>query len=220
MNGKLIVIEGLDGSGKTTQFEMLKKRFDGCKFITFPNYGSPSGEIINQYLRGEFKEQNPVAAAYSASSFYAVDRYASYKSDWERKYKAGKTIISARYTPSNAMYQMTKLPKSIWKEYIDWLYDYEYKKLGIPIPDRIIFLDVPVEVSQWLLMERYGGDKAKMDIHESDVAFLKSCSDAAEYTMKNDACTKWDVIKCCENGQLRNAQLINDEIYGIVNGIV
>ena len=138
MNGKIIVIEGLDGTGKTTQFELLKKSFPDCRFITFPNYQSHSGKIITEYLSGEFNEQNISISSYSASSFYAVDRYISFKKDWESDYKSGKNIISARYTTSNAVYQTTKLDKSEWDTYCSWLYDFEYNKLGIPRPDAAI----------------------------------------------------------------------------------
>ncbi|MBS7397403.1 MAG: deoxynucleoside kinase, partial [Ruminiclostridium sp.] len=150
--GKLFVIEGLDGCGKSTQLEMLKsKTGDNTRFISFPNYDSASGEIIKDYLSGRFAEENGKAGAYTASSFYAVDRYISYKTDWEKDYQAGKTIIAARYTSSNAIYQMTKLDRAQWDEYLSWLEDYEYDKFGIPRPDKVVFLDMPIEVSQKLL---------------------------------------------------------------------
>ncbi len=217
MHGTIIVIEGLDGCGKSTQLELLKETFTDCRFITFPNYESPSGHLITQYLQGEFHEEDPLRSAYSASSFYAADRYASYKKDWEKDYLSGKTIISARYTTSNAFYQMTKLPHDAWGSYADWLYDFEYAKLGIPKPDAVIFLDVPVEVSQRLLTERYDGNEAKKDIHEADVNYLKACREAAMYACEHrPAGEEWHIIRCCENGEMRTIAEIQAEIAGIV----
>lgn len=220
MNGKIIVIEGLDGTGKTTQFELLKKSFSDCRFITFPNYQSHSGKIITEYLSGEFNEQNISISSYSASSFYAVDRYISFKKDWESDYKSGKNIISARYTTSNAVYQTTKLDKSEWDTYCSWLYDFEYNKLGIPRPDAVIFLDVPVEISQQLLLNRYSGDAAKKDIHEADPEYLKACRNAALYVSQHDPDEQWHIIKCCEKGKMKSIEDINAEISHIIKNIL
>ncbi len=220
MPGKIIVIEGLDGCGKSTQLALLKEQFNDCRFITFPNYDSPSGEIIKQYLSGAFCEEDALRSAYSASSFYAVDRYTSFKQDWEKDYLSGKTIISARYTTSNAFYQMTKLPTGEWETYCSWLYDYEYQKLGIPRPDAVIFLDVPIDVSQQLLTARYDGNEAKKDIHEADVSYLKACRDAAMYAYAHrPAGEQWQIISCCENGALRSIADIQEEIAGIVRAL-
>ncbi len=217
MSGTFIVIEGLDGCGKSTQLDLLKAQFTDCRFITFPNYDSPSGQLVTQYLQGEFHEENALRSAYSASSFYAADRYASYKKDWEKDYLSGKTIISARYTTSNAFYQMTKLPHAEWESYCDWLYDFEYEKLGIPKPDAVIFLDVPVEVSQRLLSARYDGDEAKKDIHEADVNYLRACREAAMYAHAHRPVgEEWHIIQCCENGEMRSISDIQAEIAAIV----
>jgi dTMP kinase len=220
MNGKIIVIEGLDGCGKTTQFEMLKNDFSDFKFITFPHYESLSGQIITKYLHGEIAETNPQHSAYSASSFYAIDRYISFKNDWEKDYNEGKTIISARYTTSNAFYQMTKTDKSMWKSYCNWLFDYEYNKLGIPKPDKMIFLDVPVDISQKLLSNRYNGNENKKDIHESDIEYLNKCRESAMYAIKNYDCDKWSIIDCCKNGQLCSAEMIHNEIISVINSVI
>ncbi|MBE6848560.1 MAG: thymidylate kinase [Ruminococcus sp.] len=220
MHGTIIVLEGLDGCGKSTQFELLKETFTDCRFITFPNYDSPSGQLVTQYLQGEFHEENALRSAYSASSFYAADRYASYKKDWEKDYLSGKTIISARYTTSNAFYQMTKLPRDAWESYCGWLYDFEYEKLGIPKPDAVIFLDVPIEVSQKLLSNRYDGDEAKKDIHEADVNYLKACREAAMYAHAHRPTgEEWHIIQCCENGEMRSVSDIQGEIERIVRNI-
>ena len=212
--GKLFVIEGLDGCGKSTQLEMLKsKTGDNTRFISFPNYDSASGEIIKDYLSGRFAEENGKAGAYTASSFYAVDRYISYKTDWEKDYQAGKTIIAARYTSSNAIYQMTKLDRAQWDEYLSWLEDYEYDKFGIPRPDKVVFLDMPIEVSQKLLSSRYGGNEEKKDIHERNVDFLKACREAALYTAKKKG---WFILPCSDGENPFTPERINEQLSAMI----
>ncbi len=209
MGKKLIVIEGLDGGGKTTQLELLKKEYPEFRFITFPNYNSPSGEIVSNYLQGKYNEKNGHISAYTASCFYAVDRYTSYKTDWEKDYSRGITVISARYVSSNAVYQMTKLPESEWDGYMNWLYDTEYNKFGMPKPSATLFLDMPVEVSRRLLLARYNGNEEQMDIHESNLDFLAACRRAALYVAEREG---WEMIRCSENGE----PLPVDKIHTIV----
>lgn len=212
--GKLFVIEGLDGCGKSTQLEMLKSKTDNnTRFISFPNYDSTSGQIIKDYLSGKFVEENGRAGAYTASSFYAVDRYISYKTDWEKDYQAGKTIIAARYTSSNAIYQMTKLDKFQWDEYLSWLEDYEYEKFGIPRPDKVVFLDMPIEVSQKLLSSRYGGNEDKKDIHERNVDFLKACRKAALYTAERKG---WFILPCSDGENPFIPESINEQLSALI----
>lgn len=212
--GKLFVIEGLDGCGKSTQLDMLKSKTDNnTRFISFPNYDSASGQIIKDYLSGKFVEENGKAGAYTASSFYAVDRYISYKTDWEKDYQAGKTIIAARYTSSNAIYQMTKLDKSQWDEYLSWLEDYEYEKFGIPRPDKVVFLDMPIEVSQKLLSSRYGGNEEKKDIHERNVDFLKACREAALYTAERKG---WFILPCSDGENPFIPESINEQLSAMI----
>ncbi len=178
MEKKLIVIEGLDGGGKTTQIELIKKVYPDFRYITFPNYDSPSGKIIKSYLNGDYSEESGYVSAYTASCFYAVDRYTSYKTDWEKDIKAGKIVVSARYVSSNAMYQMTKLSEEKWEEYLNWLYDMEYNKFGMPKPYATLFLDMPTDISRKLLLKRYGGDEKKLDIHESNLMYMDECRKA------------------------------------------
>ncbi len=214
--GKLFVIEGLDGCGKSTQLEMLKAKASGdIRFISFPNYGSASGEIIKDYLSGKFSEEDGRTGAYTAGSFYAIDRYISYKTDWEKDYRSGKTIIAARYTSSNAIYQMAKLEKSHWDEYLSWLEDYEYDKFAIPRPEKIIFLDMPIEVSQKLLSARYGGDEAKKDIHERNISFLKACRESALYTAKKKS---WYILPCSDGEKPYSPEKINKELSELIYG--
>lgn len=211
-NGILIVIDGLDGSGKSTQYDLLKSRIgnNNIRYISFPNYDSNSGAIVKDYLGGKFNEENPQISAFTASSFYAVDRYISYKTDWGREYENGCNFIAARYVSSNAIYQMTKIPKSHWDSYLSWLEDFEFVKFGLPKPDMIVFLDMPVEVSQKLLSARYNGDESKKDIHEKNIEFLKACREAALYVAEKQG---WLVIPCSENGKPLSIEKINDILY-------
>lgn len=164
-NKRLIVLEGLDGSGKTTQFNLIKEYLQAkgvkIKPISFPDYEQPSSALVKMYLNGEFGSDAQSVNAYAASSFYAVDRYASYKKFWEEEYLNGSCILAARYTTSNCIYQMVKLAPDQWDGYIEWLCEYEYNKLQLPKPDLVIFLDMPIEVSQKLMTERYSGDESK-----------------------------------------------------------
>ena len=210
---KLIVIEGLDGSGKSTQLGLLKEKLPDAHFITFPYYETDSGRIISSYLNGKYAETDPGKSAYSASIMYAVDRYTSYKTHWQVLYESGRPVISARYVSSNAVYQMTKLDSTEWQSYLDWLTDLEYVKLGMPRPDLTIFLDMPTEVSQKLLLKRYGGDETKKDIHERDIAYLRHCRDAAMFTAERYG---WRIINCSENDEPRDIPDISSDIMNAI----
>ncbi len=198
----LIVLDGLDGSGKSTQLEHLDAYFreNGTHYrqISFPDYSQPSSALVKQYLGGEFGGSADAVGAYAASSFYAVDRYASFKKFWQDDYEAGTLILAARYTTSNAIHQMGKLPKTEWDAYLAWLEHYEYTLLGLPRPDRVLFLDMPLEVSQKLLVNRYQGDSEKRDIHERDLRYLATCRESALYAAER---LGWNVISCAENGE-------------------
>lgn len=211
--GKLIVIEGLDGSGKSTQldllFENLKKNNIDCKSVSFPDYENPSSTLVKMYLAGEFGKKPGDVNAYAASVFYAADRYASFKSAWGEYYNAGGTVIAGRYTTSNAVHQASKLPESEWENFLSWLYDFEYNKIAIPKPDKVIFLDMPVEVSQKLLSKRYEGDNSKKDIHESDTNYLDRCRKAAVFTAEFSG---WETISCAENGEARSIEDIANDV--------
>ena len=210
--GKLIVIEGLDGSGKSTQLELLpenlRKNGIDSKTVSFPDYDSDSSALVKMYLNGEFGKKPDDVNAYAASLFYAVDRFASYKTTWGQYYNNGGVIISGRYTTSNAVHQTSKMPEADWQGFLDWLYDLEYNKVGIPKPDKVIFLDMPIDVSQKLLSGRYKGDEAKKDIHESDTAYLEKCRKAAMFTA---AYSDWTVIPCAQGDKPRSiADIAND----------
>ena len=211
--GKLIVIEGLDGSGKSTQLELLpenlRKSGIDSKTVSFPDYDSDSSALVKMYLSGEFGKKPDDVNAYAASLFYAVDRFASYKTTWGQYYNNGGVIISGRYTTSNAVHQTSKMPEGSWQGFLDWLYDLEYNKVGIPKPDKVIFLDMPIDVSQKLLSGRYKGDEAKKDIHESDTAYLEKCRKAAMFTA---AYSDWTVIPCAKDGKPRSIGDIANDI--------
>ena len=134
--GKLIVLEGLDGSGKGTQAKLLAKHLTETdhlvREITFPDYDSDSSALVKMYLAGQFGDKPDDVNAYAASSFYAVDRYAGYKSDWGKFYEEGGILIADRYTTSNAVHQCSKLPPEQWDAFLQWLFDYEYHLLGLP----------------------------------------------------------------------------------------
>ncbi|MBQ8790988.1 MAG: deoxynucleoside kinase [Ruminiclostridium sp.] len=218
LKGKLIVIEGLDGCGKSTQLDLLQSKFgDKARFISFPNYESASGSIVKDYLSGKFPEEDMMTGCFTASSIYAVDRYTSYKEYWESDYKSGRNIVAARYTTSNAIYQMAKLEKDKWDEYLDWLWDFEYKKFAIPKPDMVIFLDMPIEISQKLLSKRYDGDESKKDIHEKNIDFLVRCRETALYTAKYD---NWQIISCAEGENVRSVEDINNELCAIIESVI
>lgn len=211
--GKLIVIEGLDGSGKSTQLEFLDKKLKelnvDCKTVSFPAYDNPSSTLVKMYLNGEFGKKPGDVNAYAASVFYTVDRYASYKAAWGDYYLNGGTVIAGRYTTSNAIHQASKLEPNKWEDFLSWLYDFEYNKIGIPKPDKVIFLDMPVEVSQKLLSKRYEGDNSKKDIHESDTEYLDNCRKAAVFTAEYSG---WETIPCSKDGEARSIEDISADV--------
>lgn len=210
--GKLIVIEGLDGSGKSTQLSLLPDRLSAngidCRTVSFPDYESDSSALVKMYLAGKFGTKPSDVNPYAASAFYTVDRYASYKSVWGEYYNSGGTVVSGRYTTSNAVHQTSKLPESEWKAFLDWLYDFEYGKIAIPKPDKVIFLDMPVGVSQKLLDMRYSAGGGK-DIHENDTEYLENCRKAAVFTADYSG---WSIIPCAAGGEPRSVEEISDDI--------
>ncbi len=218
--GKLIVIEGLDGSGKSTQLELLpqnlKKIGIDCKTVSFPDYESDSSALVKMYLSGKFGSKPDDVNAYAASCFYAVDRYASYKTNWGEYYNDGGTVVSGRYTTSNAVHQASKLPKESWEDFLSWLYDFEFGKIGIPKPDLVIFLDMPTDVSQGLLKKRYDGNGGQKDIHEKDVAYLEHCRKAALFTARF---SDWKIVSCAKDGQPRSIDDIAADILSLVKNL-
>jgi len=212
--GKLIVIEGTDGSGKSTQFQKLTQRFreEGKQFKTlvFPQYSEPSSALIRMYLGGEFGTSPSDVNAYAASAFYAVDRYASYKKDWGKWYDEGGLILSDRYTTSNAVHQTSKEAPEDRAAFLQWLYEFEYDKLGMPKPDLVIYLDVPTAFTEKLMRGREQATGTKADIHEQDTAYLATCRETGRKAAKFYG---WTVIQCVKDGCMRSIEDIHEEIY-------
>ena len=215
--GKLIVIEGTDGSGKSTQFRKLTERLEqegqAFKTLVFPRYQEPSSSLIRMYLGGDFGTHPSDVNAYAASSFYAVDRYASYKQDWGEWYENGGLIVSDRYTTSNAVHQTSKEPPEKQGDFLKWLYEFEYDKLGLPRPDLIIYLDVPTSFTEKLMRHREQETNTHADIHEQDMQYLATCRasgrTAAQYY-------GWNVIPCVKEDKMRSIEDIHEEIYALV----
>ena len=211
--GKLIVIEGTDGSGKSTQFRLLTQRLEREKHsfqkLVFPQYAEPSSALIRMYLGGEFGSNPADVNAYAASTFYAVDRYASYKKVWGQWYENGGLVLSDRYTTSNAVHQASKEPVERQGEFLGWLYEFEYDRLGLPRPDLTIYLDVPTEYTEQLMRSREAATGTQADIHEQDMEYLATCRRtgraAAEFY-------GWTVIQCVKDGVMRSIEDIHEEI--------
>ena len=215
--GKLIVIEGTDGSGKSTQFKQLTERLtkEGRAFrkLVFPRYSEPSSALIRMYLGGEFGTNPSDVNSYAASAFYAVDRYASYKQDWGKWYEDGGLVLSDRYTTSNAVHQAAKETAENRAEYLRWLYEFEYDRLGLPRPDLTIYLDVPTDFTEKLMRRREADTNTTADIHEKDMAYLATCRQSGKAAAEFYG---WTVIRCVENGVMRSIEDIHEEIFAHV----
>lgn len=215
---KLIVIEGLDGSGKSTQLELLisalEKDGKRVRKIKLPDYESPSSTLVKMYLGGEFGKDPNAVNAYAAGAFYAVDRYASFTLDWKTDYESDKIIVADRYATSNSIYQTEKIAEADWDSYLDWSEDFEYNKLGIPKPDAVIYLDMTVDISQKLMTGRYGGNESKKDVHEADVAFLEKCRKSALYAASRQG---WHIVECSNGKEPYSIEKIHNEIMKIVD---
>lgn len=214
--GLLIAVDGVDASGKQTQTELLRARLEkerGVRLVSFPAYSSRSSELVKMYLNGDFGSNPDDVSAYAASVFFAADRYATFKTDWGRDYTDGKLIIADRYVSSNMIHQAGKIDDLNEKrKFIDWLYDLEYEKLGLPKPDITIFLDMPPEFGAELMRARAnkitgGGVK---DIHERNFEYLKKSYENALFAAKSCG---WHIISCVDGESVRSVEDINDEIY-------
>ena len=211
--GTLIVIEGLDGSGKATQakllFESLQQQGKEVRQVSFPDYDSDSSALVKMYLAGDFGSDPGDVNAYAASTFFAVDRYASFKKNWRAFYENGGVVIADRYTTSNAVHQCSKLPETEWEGFLSWLFHFEYDLLGIPAPDRVFYLQTAPGVNQKLLDHRYHGDEQKKDIHERNANYLAHSRAAAEFCAEK---LGWTTIHCVRDGAMRGIQEIHEEL--------
>ena len=218
--GQLIIIEGGDGSGKATQTAKLLERLQAegykARSVSFPNYDSPAAEPIKMYLRGDFGKEASSVNAYVASTLYAIDRFASFRQDWQRFYKDDGIIIADRYTTSNMVHQMIKYTDlEERKTFLQWLDQLEYDQYGLPRPDAVILLDMPLSLSEALLAERTGKTGGNTgDIHEQDRSHLIAVHDAYDMLVST---YDWHRVHCeNENDQLRTIDDIHEEVYGIV----
>lgn len=222
--GKLIVIEGTDSSGKETQtkrlFEKLEEKGLKVKKISFPNYDSPACEPVKMYLAGAFGEDAMKVNPYPVSTMYAIDRYASFKTDWEKFYNEDGIIVTDRYVTSNMVHQASKIRDlDEKKKYLNWLEDLEYDKMGIPRPDLVIFLNMPTEMAVRLMAERKNKitGEEKKDIHERDKEYLKeshanACKIANIYN--------WKEIKCNDGERIKTIEEIGEEVFSLVEEVV
>ncbi|MGN1298659.1 MAG: dTMP kinase [Candidatus Scatovivens sp.] len=215
--GKLFVIDGTDGSGKQTQFEQLKKKFDEEKIeyktVSFPNYESDSSALVKMYLSGEFGDNPKSVNAYIASTFYAVDRYATFKKGYEQYYNNGGIILADRYTTANMVHQAGKInDKNEREKFLNWLCDLEFNLYGLPVPTKVFFLNMPVEKSIELMKNRENkfSHDSKKDIHEKNKNHLIDSYNAACDVAKK---YNWHEIKCVKNNEIRTIEDIHNEIY-------
>ncbi len=214
--GRLIVIEAGDGSGKATQtkalYEHLLSDGQNVQRISFPDYQSDSSALVRMYLAGKLGSHPGDVNAFAASTFYAVDRFASYKMNWQKAYNAGNWILADRYTTSNMVHQAVKLDDPEKREsFLDWLWDLEFVKFELPVPDLVIFLDMDPDVSDKLIAVRSKGKEK--DIHERDSSYLHRCHSVyLELAEKYNWCS----IKCSENGEPRSIEAIHKDVYNAV----
>ncbi len=219
--GRLIVLEGTDGAGKATQTQLLADRLrrEGypVRQLTFPRYQEDSSMLVRMYLEGRFGKEPGDVNAYAASTFYAVDRYASYKEDWGGWYEEGGLVVTDRYTTANAVHQTAKLPEGERLAYLDWLFHFEYGLMGLPRPDLVLYLDLPAELSAALRRQREQETGAAADIHEADEAYLRACrANGARVA----AYSGWQVIRCDRDGLVRPVEDIHREIWAAVSGLL
>ena len=219
--GKLIVLEGIDGSGKATQSALLEKKLKAegkeVMHISFPDYDSDSSALVKMYLAGQFGKDPGDVNPYAASLFYAVDRFASYRTKWKNFYEKGGIVIADRYTTSNMVHQMTKYEEEKErKDFLTWLEKTEYEELELPRPDLVILLDIPLSISENLVKERakQGGT---MDIHEQHLDYLKKCHDAYQELVTMYG---WQKIACAKDGSLRSMEDIAAEVEKEVEAII
>ena len=210
---KLIVLEGLDGSGKTTQYGRVLSHFLRLRGVSFPDYESPSSSLVKMYLNGDFSQDPQGVSPYAASTFYAVDRYASFKRDWGKFMEQGGNILASRYTTSNAIYQLAKTDEKEHEAFLSWLFDLEYNKLGLPRPDMVIYLDISPELAQKRLSERYARNGGKKDIHEADMGYFRKCMDAAHYIAKRE---KWTIIPAETDNRERSVDDITADLIRLI----
>ena len=218
--GKLFVIDGTDGSGKQTQFDLLKEHLskDGIDYrtVSFPNYDSPSSSLVKMYLSGEFGNNAKEVSPYIASIFYASDRYATFTKDLKDYYNNGGIILADRYTTANMVHQAGKIDDETEREmFLNWLFDLEFNIFGLPEPTKVFFLNMPPEKVKELIKNRENKftHSDKKDIHENDQKHLEDSYNAACSLVDKYS---WNEIKCVRDKNIRTREDIHNEIYKIV----
>lgn len=222
--GILIAIDGVDASGKQTQTQLLKKRLieDGkdIKAVSFPAYDNPSSTLVKMYLDGDFGEKPSDVNAYATSTFFAADRFATYRTDWGKDYNSGTIILADRYVSSNLIHQASKIDNSAEKDkFLTWLDDLEHNIYGLPRPDVTIFLDMPPEYGAMLMKNRANKSNGtdKKDIHESDFSYLETSYNNAVYVAER---FNWKRVSCVKDGEIRSVEDIHNDIYSIIKEIL
>jgi len=215
--GKLIVLEGIDGSGKSTQFKRLCARLEAenepFHKIIFPRYAEPSSALLKMYLNGEFGKNPQDVNAYAASTFYGVDRFASFRMDWGEYYKNGGLILSDRYTTSNAVHQGAKVPEAELGAFLDWLYDFEFRILELPRPGLVLYMDIDLEIAERQMRARESATHTAADIHEADLDYLRRCLRAGAAAAERFG---WRRVPCVENGAMRPVEDIHEDVFRAV----
>lgn len=213
--GKIIVIEGAcDGIGKSTQYKLLKEKL-GDKVIThhFPSYDSYQGKGVEEYLSGNYGDVNKLSP-YFVNNLYAFDRGVTWQTKLKEKYEEGYIILLDRYTTSSIIYQSCLIEDiDKRKEFIDYIIDYEYNKLGIGKPDQVIFLTAPFEEVTNLRKDRLVNDGISNDIHEKNIDLMKKVYDNAIFVSDY---LKWDKIECFNGSKFKEIDEIHKEIYNLV----
>lgn len=214
-----IAIDGLDGSGKETQSKKLVKylteKGKKVRLLSFPTYDGKGSAFVDMYLKGELGKNPEDTNAYAASVFFAMDRYYSFRTDWSKDYYDEDTyIIANRYTSANAVHQLSKLPREKWDGFLQWLWDFEFKKIGLPAPDRVVYLEMRPEISMSLINSRSEQTGRVKDIHESDRNHLANSYSAAIYSSEK---LGWDRVRCCDGeGRLKTVNEIFEDIVSIL----
>lgn len=219
--GILIALDGLDGSGKETQTRLLEEALKAkgipCRSVSFPTYDEKMSAAVKLYLGGAFGNDPHAVNGYAASVFYGVDRYCSYMLDWKKDYEAGTVILANRYTTANAVHQLSKLPAEDYDGFLEWLFDLEYGKMGLPAPDLVLYLCVPPEVSEALIKSRSSQTGRETDIHENDKRHLSDSYKAALYSAEK---LGWKKIDCARGPALRTREDIHKEILRAVEALL
>ena len=215
--GKLFVIDGTDGSGKQTQLQKLKERFEkegvDYRAVSFPNYDSESSALVKMYLNGDFGDNPQAISPYIASTFYAADRYATFKTGYEEYYNNGGIILADRYTTSNMVHQAGKIKDDDEREkFLNWLWDFEFNLYGLPVPTQVFFLNMPTEYAQKLMETRENKitHEEKKDIHERNKEHLQDAYNEACKLVKK---YNWSEIHCVENGKIRSIDDIHEDVF-------